>query len=250
MKELKQQLTEAAAQLTAWRMALCGEGNISARVDEDHFLVKASGTSMAKLEPEHLVLVNQAPFLEVIDNSREMDDQETEDLLMDSRCETDALKPSVETLFHAWLLNLPSVNFVGHCHAIAVNRILCSPWRRDFAERRLFPDQVVYCGPVSVRIEYVDPGLPLAREIAREVSRYMDTYRKPPKTILLENHGLITLGSNHREIVSAAWMTEKSAEIFAGAASLGGPVFMKKEEVQRIDGRLDEAYRRKIAGSQ
>ncbi len=244
------QLIEAASLLAKGRMAILGEGNISGSLDQDRFLIKASGTSLATLKPEHLVKVYREPFLEAIKSDREFDDSEMEQLLLDSRYDPDSLKPSVETLFHAWLLNLPAVNVVGHCHAIAINRILCSPAKNNFASRRLFPDQIVYCGPSSVLVKYVDPGLILAREIARKVTLYIDTFGKPPRTILLENHGIISLGQHHQEMISATLMAEKAAKIFAGAFSMGGPVFMKEEDVNRIDNRMDEAYRRKIAGSQ
>jgi len=41
-------------------------------------------------------------------------------------------------------------------------------------------------------------------------------------------------------------MAEKSANIWLGAAALGGPVFMSAENVTRIAGRPDEALRRNI----
>ena len=41
-------------------------------------------------------------------------------------------------------------------------------------------------------------------------------------------------------------MADKSAAIFAGAASLGGPRFLSVEDVRRIDTRLDEAYRQRV----
>jgi hypothetical protein len=44
-------------------------------------------------------------------------------------------------------------------------------------------------------------------------------------------------------------MMEKTAQVFVGAVSIsstGLPVFMPPEEVERIAGRPDEEYRRKI----
>jgi hypothetical protein len=35
--------------------------------------------------------------------------------------------------FHAYLLSLPDINFVGHTHATYINQILCSPRAADFA---------------------------------------------------------------------------------------------------------------------
>lgn len=247
LTELRQELVLAASGLSSRNMAILGEGNLSARVDDEHFLVKASGTAMSQLKPEHLVLVRQQPMLELVESDREVSDEEINELLLGVRVYEDDLKPSVETVFHAWLLTLPGVHMVGHNHAMAVNRILCSPRKIDFAEKRMFPDQVVFCGARSVLVPYVDPGVILAREIAHRVVQFMSDYGKPPKNILLENHGLITLGSNRQEITGSALMAEKSAEVFLGASLLDGPIYMHNADVERIDNRMDEAYRQKIA---
>ena len=247
LSTLRNELVLAAAGLSSRNMAILGEGNLSGRVDREHFLVKASGTAMSSLKPEHLVLVRQKPMLELVESSRNVSDDEINELLLSVRVYEDDLKPSVETVFHAWLLTLPGVHMVGHNHAMAVNRILCSPCKVDFAEKRMFPDQVVFCGARSVLVPYVDPGVILAREIARRVTHFISDHGKPPKNILLENHGLITLGSNRQEITGSALMAEKSAEVFLGARLLDGPIYMHTADIDRIDNRMDEAYRQKIA---
>ena len=229
-------------------MAILGEGNISGKIDGGCFLVKASGTRLAALQPDHLVAVEAGPLLAAMEGDIEMDDAAMKRLLLDARVDAEALKPSVESLFHAWLLQEPGVNYVGHTHPIAVNQILCSPRAEDFATQRLFPDQIVYCGAESVLVPYVDPGLTLAREIARQVDAFQARTGQAPKTILLENHGLIALGSTHTEVMAALDMAEKAACIFVGAASLGGPVFMEPHHVRRIDHRPDEHYRQRMLG--
>jgi len=184
----------------------------------------------------------------VMEGEIEMDDAALKRLLLDARVDAEALQPSVESLFHAWLLQAPGVNYVGHTHPIAVNQILCSPRAEDFAAKRLFPDQIVYCGAESVLVSYVDPGLTLAREIARQVDAFRVRTGQMPKTILLKNHGLIALGSKHTEVMAALDMAEKAACILVGAASLGGPVFMAPNHVRRIDHRPDEHYRQRMLG--
>src|SRR5690606_12029418 len=141
----------------------------SARLDGETFLVKASGTRLGALRPEHLVAVRYAPLLAAMDGGASYEHAEMEALLLSARGDAAALKPSVESLFHAWLLGLDGVNVVGHAHPVAVDQILCSPRAADFARERLIPDQVVYCGEASVLVPYVDPGLVLARAIARAV---------------------------------------------------------------------------------
>ena len=227
-------------------MAIHGEGNVSGRLDADRFLVKASGTSLCALLPEQLVEVQAGPLLEAVNGTGDLSDDDARRLLLDSRVQPEALKPSVESLFHAWLLSLPNVAFVAHAHPTACNQVLCSPRGADFARRRLIPDQVVYCGAESVLVPYVDPGLALAREIARQVDAFAERTHRRPSTIVLENHGVIALGGNVQEVVAALQMLEKSARMFVGAAALGGPVFMPHAEVDRIAGRADEYYRRRM----
>jgi ribulose-5-phosphate 4-epimerase/fuculose-1-phosphate aldolase len=224
-------------------MAILGEGNVSARIDDERFLVKASGTRMDRLKPKQLVEVRFKPLLAAMSSKLKESGTDIDQLLMDARVDNTALKPSVESIFHAWLLRLPDVRYVAHCHPIAVNQILCSTFSESFARERLIPDHVVYCGTESVLIPYVDPGLVLAREIAEQVESYVDRTGARPKTILLQNHGAIALGSRLGETAAAINMLEKAAKIFVGAASLGGPLFMDKGQVQRISGRPDEQYR-------
>jgi rhamnose utilization protein RhaD (predicted bifunctional aldolase and dehydrogenase) len=161
----------------------------------------------------------------------------------------DAKKPSVEAIFHAYLLTLPGVNFVGHTHPIAVNAILCSKHARTFATRRLFPDEIVCCGVESVFVPYTDPGLKLSQAIQTAVEDYIRRVSRAPRVILLENHGMIALGAGPEAVLAATLMAVKAAEIFAGAAALSGePQFLTAEQVERIAGRPDEHYRQKALG--
>jgi rhamnose utilization protein RhaD (predicted bifunctional aldolase and dehydrogenase) len=176
----------------------------------------------------------------------DLSDQEVDDELLASRVDPSARKPSVEALFHAYLLSLPAIHFVGHTHAIHVNQILCSPRAREFATRKLFPDDIVCCGPASVFVPYTDPGLRLSQAIRNETKRYLEEIGTPPRVILLENHGIITLGRSPDAVKAAMFMAEKAARIFVGAAALGGPQFLSEENIRRIVGRPDEHYRQKI----
>jgi rhamnose utilization protein RhaD (predicted bifunctional aldolase and dehydrogenase) len=157
-----------------------------------------------------------------------------------------SLKPSVESLFHAHLLSLPGVAFVGHTHPISLLGILCSPRAEEFARLRLFPDHIVYCGRESVFIPYVDPGLTLARTIAQEVEHFREKLGVLPKTILLQNHGLIAIGGRHTEVTAALSMSEKAARVFLASVACGGPAPLTAQQVDRIDGRMDEHYRQRM----
>jgi rhamnose utilization protein RhaD (predicted bifunctional aldolase and dehydrogenase) len=227
------------------RWTILGEGNVSARINDKVFAVKASGSSLGTLTELELTHCHFDALLPLLDRE-EVAEQEIEDQLWASRVNKNALKPSVETFFHAELLTLSGVNYVGHAHPIPVNQVLCSRLGPSFALARRFPDEVVCCGPVSLLLPYQDPGLALAKSIRRGVQGFADEYKKLPKVILLANHGVITIGPSADSVRVAMAMTVKAAEIFVGAHSLGGEVAMPASEVIRIENRLDEEYRRRI----
>jgi rhamnose utilization protein RhaD (predicted bifunctional aldolase and dehydrogenase) len=226
-------------------LVILGEGNVSARLDDSTFLVKASGTSLGTLVEENLTECRFDRLLSFFDG-KPVSDTEVEAALLESRVDAGALKPSVETFFHAFLLSLPNIQFVGHTHPIVVNQILCSSHARMFSRQRQCPDEVVCCSPVSLLIPYVDPGLALAKRIRDELTSFQVQNGKLPRVILLENHGVITLGPSVQAVRAAMLMTVKAAEIYLGAQLLGGIRHLPEIEVTRIEGRQDEEYRRKM----
>ena len=229
------------------RMAILGEGNTSIRIDDETFAVKASGSNLASLTSADVTHCAFARLLPLLDKTSATD-VEVDQALLAARLDTDAKKPSIEALFHAYLLTLPGVRCVGHVHAIAVNQILCSPRAREFAERRACPDEIVMCGVESVFVPYAEPGLGLSQAIRREVVAFVKRTGRDPKIILLQNHGIIAVGSSPKAVLGSLLMAEKAAEIFVGAATLGGPVFLTADQCERIAGRPDEHYRQKMLG--
>ena len=225
-------------------LVLLGEGNTSARLTEDTFLVKASGTQLGTLRAEDVVECRLSALLPMLDKVG-LADQQIDDALLASRVDQKAKKPSVEAVFHAWLLSLPGIKFVGHSHATTVNQILCSPRAREIAECRMFPDEIVCCGVASVFIPLTDPGLKLAQVIRRETKAFLKRYQHQPRVIVMQNHGIITLGGTWQSVLAAMLMAEKAAKIFVGAAQLGGPIFLSEENIARIAGRPDELYRQR-----
>jgi rhamnose utilization protein RhaD (predicted bifunctional aldolase and dehydrogenase) len=228
-------------------LAMLGEGNTSCRLDADTFLVKASGSSLSNLQENQLVACRFSALLPLL-KAGAMTDAEVEKALLDSRVDATQPKPSVEAVFHAYLLSLPGIEVVGHTHPVAVNSILCAgdgPCQR-FAFERRFPDEIVCCGAKSVLVPYVDPGTILAQKIRDETDKFITAENRPPRVILLQNHGLIALGATTGSVLAATLMAEKAARIFLGAAAWGGPVGLTPQNVLRIDSRPDEHYRQKM----
>jgi rhamnose utilization protein RhaD (predicted bifunctional aldolase and dehydrogenase) len=225
-------------------LAILGEGNTSVRLSDDTFAVKASGTCLGTLRGEDVVECRFSALLPFLEKDN-LTDQQVDDALLAARVDSKAKKPSVEAIFHASLLSLPGIKFIGHAHATSVNQILCSSRARDFADHRMFPDEIVCCGTASVFIPYTDPGLKLAKTIKYQTDEFIKKHQRQPRVILMENHGIITLGGTWQSVLSAMLMAEKAAKIFAGAAALGGPLFFSQRNIERIAGRPDEAYRQR-----
>ncbi len=231
------------------KLAILGEGNTSARVSEGTFVVKASGSNLGSLTAAGVTECRFADLLPLLDAKTKLSDAAIDEALFAARVDTAAKKPSVEAIFHAYLLTLPGVNFVGHTHPVTVNQVLCSKHARTLAKRRIFPDEIVCCGVESVFVPYLDPGLKLAQGIRAAVVAYIKRLGRAPRVILLESHGFIALGATPESVLATTLMGAKAAEIFVGAAAIGGaPKFLTAAQVVRIAGRPDEHYRQKALG--
>ena len=229
--------------------AILGEGNTSARIDEDSFYVKASGTSLANIGPEGFVGLSISRVTGVLDDASACDEDVTRVFKEAALDPQDRRRPSVEAMLHAVLLQIPEYAFIAHTHPVYTNIVLCSQGAEEAAAGRLFPDQIVSMGHKSIFVPYVDPGLALARTVRTALRAFIETEGVLPRAILMQNHGLITMGATPKAVTSCTDMAEKASRILVGTYALGGPHFMTPEHVERIFTRPDEAYRLKsIAG--
>lgn len=228
--------------------AILGEGNTSARVDATTFYVKASGQHLGSIAPEgfaHVAFSRILPYL----SEGDLTDAEVKQILQEANVDPgSSLMPSVETFLHAYLLTMPNVNFVGHTHPTAVNSILCSANAREAIAGRIFPDEIVCCGVAPCFVEYVDPGVMLARLLKERVEEFQIDHDEWPKVILMQNHGFIALGSTPKDVHNVTAMYVKTARILLGTYALGGPNFLTDSQVDRINNRPDEHYRQQQLG--
>lgn len=236
--------------------AILSEGNTSARADTDTFWVKASGTELRTVGETGFVRVSFERVLAMLDSPQLSDEQVTRGLFGakvdpatgSAPAPDDGVKPSVEAVLHAICLSLEGVNYVGHTHPTAINALTCSAAFGTAVSGRLFPDEIVICGPAPVVVPYTDPGLPLARRVRDLINEYIQTYGEVPRVILMQNHGLIALGRTARQVENITAMAVKTARVLLGSYALGGPHFMTAQAVGRIHTRPDEAYRRRLLG--
>ena len=223
---------------------ILGEGNTSTRLDEKSFYVKASGTELRTIDRNGFARVSFERVLAIL-KEPDLPDEQLDQLLNEAKVDPAFQRhPSVETILHALCLSLEGVNFVGHTHPTAINAITCSAAFETAVSGRLFPDEIVVCGPAPVVVPYTDPGPPLARKVHEMINRYIDDYGERPRTILIQNHGLIALGRTPQQVENITAMAVKAARVLLGTYSLGGPHFMTPQAVKRIHTRPDESYRR------
>jgi rhamnose utilization protein RhaD (predicted bifunctional aldolase and dehydrogenase) len=218
---------------------ILGEGNTSALVDEQSFFVKASGVHLQGIDETGFVRVARQPIRWML-QAESMTDEQIKGGLMDACLGDGSQRPSVETFFHAALLELAGVEFIGHSHPAAVNALLCSNQAEQAVAGRLFPDEIVYCGPASAFVPYTDPGLPLAHAVRKAADEFIEQYQVPPRVIVMQNHGMIALGGTPAEVLAATAMAVRAARARIGAQAFGGVRPLTPEEAERIFTRPDE----------
>lgn len=225
-------------------LVILGEGNTSALCDDGTFYVKASGTQLSNIQSDGFVRIYREPIA-ALANGPDLNDEQVKQALEDAKYDP-AIKrrPSVETVLHALALGEVGIKFVGHTHPIAVNALSCSVAASEAIAGRLFPDEIVVCGPAPLYVPYTDPGLPLARAIRDGLAAYLDLWGQTPKVVLMQNHGLIALGANATEVDNITSMYVKTCRVLLGTYAFGGPNFLSTENVRRIHTRPDELYRR------
>ncbi|TRY19649.1 class II aldolase [Tessaracoccus rhinocerotis] len=169
--------------------ARAGGGNAS--VKHDGVLhIKPSGTTLAALRDEDLVPLRIDVLLEALASDAPVEGDPVMAAASAARIgEPGGRRPSVEILFHA----LMPEALVLHLHPLVANAVTCNRHGRRLAEK-LFADDVVW-------VDYIDPGVPLARGIAAARREHEErTGRPAPAITLLGNHGIIVAGDSYDEV--------------------------------------------------
>lgn len=223
--------------------AILGEGNTSARIDEDSLYIKASGTCLGAMKATDFLPVSISRVTRILD-AKDATDTDVKDALRGSLLDSGETRmPSVETMMHALLYAYPEYRFIGHTHPVATNGLLCSVHAETALSGRLCPDHIVVMGRATVFVPYVDPGLVLAREVRDRVRSFIERENELPKAIALQNHGLFALGPTAKAVMNITDMAEKMSHVLLGAYSAGAPSFMTASDIDRIATRPDEKYR-------
>jgi L-ribulose-5-phosphate 4-epimerase len=191
--------------LVAWT-----SGNISGRdPDSGLVVIKPSGVMYPELTPDKMVVLD-----------------------LDGKIVEGTLKPSVDTATHLYIYRQrPDVNGIVHTH---------SPFATAFAAvgRPIPPVLTAICDEFGGEIP-LGRFSPIGDEaIGMEVVRSIGT----SPAILMQNHGVFTVGKSAKEAVKAAVMVEDAARTVYYAMQLGELIAIPDEMVARLHKRYKEQY--------
>lgn len=198
---LKQDIVEVGKRMYARGYVASNDGNISARLDENKFLVTPTGVSKGFMKPEDLIVVN-----------------------IDGKVLSGMKKPSSEVFMHLQVYkDRPDVNSVCHAHP---------PYATGFAvagiplDKCILPEVIITLGSIPL-IEYGTPG---TEELYRPVTKLLKDY----DAFLLANHGALTIGTDVINAYHKMETLEHFAHIAFVAQQLGYPNTLSKEQVQKL----------------
>ena len=174
--ELRQQIIEACEYLQKTGLIARTWGNVSARLNENEFIITPSGLAYDQTKPEDLVVVN----------------------IEDCSYDKEQRKPSSEKLVHASAYKLrPDVNFIVHTHQYYGSAI-CA----DESSITLSDGSFVPCA---------DYALSSTKALQKNCAKVFNDFKKSD-IFLLAKHGVVTFGSTMEEALSNADKLEKECK--------------------------------------
>ena len=196
--------------LVVWTM-----GNVSARDPETGLIViKPSGIRYGQLTPQNMVVVD-----------------------VEGQVVEGALKPSSDTASHCYIYRqMPHVNGIVHTH---------SRYATAFAAL----GKPIPCFLTGMADEFGGEipcgGFALigGEEIGQEVVKCLSGSRCP--AVILQNHGVFTVGKSAEAAVKAAVMAEDSAAatwLALQLQSLGTPIPIAQDDLDRLHYRYTHVY--------
>jgi L-ribulose-5-phosphate 4-epimerase len=209
-EELCTELCELHQELPRNNLVVWTGGNISSRDPVNGLVaIKPSGVLYPDLTPDKMVVLD-----------------------LEGRIIQGTLKPSSDTATHLYIYRKRSdVNGIVHTH---------SPFATAFAAagRSIPPVLTAICDEFGGEIP-LGRLAPIGDEaIGREIIRSIGN----SPAVLMQNHGVFTLGKSVREAVKAAVMVEDVARTAFYALQFGEPLAIPDEMVARLHKRYQEQY--------
>jgi L-ribulose-5-phosphate 4-epimerase len=209
---LRSEVCSLHAELTRYQLVVWTAGNVSARVPgHDLMIIKPSGVSYDELTPESMVLCD-----------------------LDGRVVEGDLAPSSDTAAQAYVYrHMPHVGGVVHTH---------STYATAWASRA----EPIPCVLTMMADEFGGP-VPVGPfaligddSIGRGIVETLQGSRSP--AVLMQNHGVFSIGKDARAAVKAAVMCEDVARTVHVARQLGEPVSIPDHQVSSLFDRYQNVY--------
>ena len=210
LEALRREVCDLNAELPRHGLVAWTSGNVSGRDPKSGLVViKPSGVMYAELTPENMVVVDLAG--KVVEG---------------------ALKPSSDTATHVTIYReRPDVNGIVHTH---------STFATAFATvgKPIPPVLTAICDEFGGEIP-LGGFAPIGDEaIGREVLRSIGS----SPAILMQNHGVFSIGKDPQSAVKAAVMVEDAARTVYYALQLGDLIPIPADMVRRLHKRYKEQY--------
>jgi L-ribulose-5-phosphate 4-epimerase len=209
---LREEVTRLHRQLTRYQLVVWTAGNVSARVaGHDLLVIKPSGVDYDDLTPENMVVCD-----------------------LDGRVVDGDHAPSSDTEAQAYVYrHMPQVGGVVHTH---------STYATAWAAR----GEPIPCVLTMVADEFggeipVGPFAVIGDDsIGRGIVETLSGHRS--RAVLMQSHGVFTIGDDARAAVKAAVMCEDVARTVHIARQLGDPVALSAAQIDALFDRYQNVY--------
>lgn len=211
MVDLRMKIIAAARTLFASQLVKSTWGNVSVKDPQKQksFWITPSGIDYGQLTPEDIVLVNFCGQV------------------MEGRC-----RPSSETPMHALIYReRPEIGAIVHTHSLMATVI-------GVLGREIPPVIAELAAGVGGPV----PLAPFAVFGSRELGGVTLKAMGDKRAVLLQNHGVVTVGSDLDEAVRLAAIVEDAAAIYYYASLAGKPILIPDESCSQLYRIFQEKY--------
>jgi len=197
----RQQIVDYGLKMVSSGLTTGSGGNLSILdVESDLIAIGPSGIDYANVGVEDVVIVNRDG--EVVEGQ---------------------WKPSSELSFHLALYKQrPEITAVVHTHSVYATTMACLNWEIPAVHYL-----VAFSGDKVPLAPYATFG---SDELATSVADHIGSYN----ALLLANHGLVAIGSDMSSAFNVAEEIELVARIYYQAKSIGQPVLVASNEMERV----------------
>jgi L-ribulose-5-phosphate 4-epimerase len=212
LADLRRTVCDLHSELTRYNLVAWTAGNVSARVPgEDLLVIKPSGLSYDDLTPESMVVCD-----------------------LDGNVVTGDYSPSSDTAAHAYVYrSMPQIGGVVHTHST-----YASAWAARGEE--------IPCVLTAMADEFGGP-IPIGPfaliggdDIGKGIVATLTGHRSP--AVLMQNHGVFTIGATAKDAVKAAVMCEDVARTVHIARTGGELIPIAAHHIDALYNRYQNVY--------